>query len=138
MEGLGKNMIKALNNAQFLESNKLIAEFMGIDKSRIVDKLPTNNKGEYTTLNNKLIYSESLQYHSSWDKLMPVVDKILTDNSSFCNISGPGSLSMTKEWCFDFLTDQTNGNSNYGKTLIEAVYKSVIDYIKWYNKNKKQ
>jgi hypothetical protein len=43
------------------ENNKLIAEFMGIDQVDIDTWLETNS---------------NLHYHTSWDWLMPVIEKI--------------------------------------------------------------
>ena len=43
------------------ENNKLIAEFMGVDQVDIDTWLETNS---------------NLQYHNSWDWLMPVLKKI--------------------------------------------------------------
>ena len=53
------------------KSNKLIAEFMGMthhhnDKSMMVKETPQGNE---------VIPIDSLQYHSSWDWLMPVISK---------------------------------------------------------------
>ena len=69
-----------------------------------------------------------LYYHSSWDWLMPVVEKI------------------EKECSHEVVIFSTHCNVNQGKThdmgyiggktKIEAVYKSVIEFIKWYNQNK--
>tara|TARA_R100000900_G_C3333803_1_gene163896 strand:+ start:917 stop:1204 length:288 start_codon:yes stop_codon:yes gene_type:complete len=49
------------------ENNKLIAEFMGI----VYPKL--NN---VIVIDNVVIKEDELQYHLSWDWLMPVVEKI--------------------------------------------------------------
>ena len=53
-------------------NNKIIAEFMGMnihhnDKSMMVTK---------TSQGNEVIPTDSLQYDSSWDWLMPVIEKI--------------------------------------------------------------
>ena len=54
------------------KTNKLIAEFMGMnihhnDKSMMVKS---------TSQGNEVVPIDSLEYDSSWDWLMPVIDKI--------------------------------------------------------------
>ncbi len=54
------------------KNNKLIAEFMGLtnhhnDSSMMVTKTPQGNE---------IVPIDSLQYDSSWDWLMPVIEKI--------------------------------------------------------------
>ena len=90
-----------------MKDNKLIAEFMG-----------------YTDKNKKIkeIYSQeaevkSFSYHTSWDWLMPVVQK-----------------------CFD--TQQPEEGQHYfiNESLltmdIEVVYDRVVEFINEYNKRK--
>ena len=50
-----------------LENNKLIAEFMGITP---------NEAGVYHVSKHKGYSLENLQYHTSWDWLMPVIENI--------------------------------------------------------------
>src|SRR5205814_9893195 len=62
---------KPMNN---IDGNKCIAEFMGIPKEGIF--ITTNFEG-------KMQFSTDYQYHSSWDWLMEVVEKIESlDNGS--------------------------------------------------------
>ena len=77
-----------------------------------------------------------LLYHHSWDWLMPVVEKIESLNS-ICLIKN--------HWCNIKTTDFDSVNIKGFSTLkicdtkIEAVYKAVVEFIKWYNQqNKKQ
>ena len=51
-----------------MKDNKLIAEFMGVD---------------YVDIDTYLEDNKKLQYHTSWDWLMPVVNKcLITDDST--------------------------------------------------------
>ena len=141
-----------------MEANKLIAEFMG----GIVEMYTEWNSGETWEIctlpkesnplymqnpnaygigvfktedfkrKNVNVHERCLQYHQSWDWLMPVVEKIErtstdnTDNSDNffnvmievfeCNING-GDISICE--C--------------GNTKREATYNAVVEYIKWYN-----
>ena len=54
-----------------MENNKLIAEFMGLDSFK--DSLATLHQGK---INVDVDVYEQAQYHTSWDWLMPVVEKI--------------------------------------------------------------
>ena len=58
-----------MSEQEILDGNKLIAEFMG---AKYNSKLDLVNLGA----NHKLVGINELQYHSSWDWIMPVVDKI--------------------------------------------------------------
>ena len=121
------------------ENNKLIAEFMGVD-SQI---LSTNNVHSwsdapfyYITEDSKEKVMEGVskysKYHTSWDWLMPVVEKIECtpidndDNSDNffnvmievfeCNING-GDICICEN----------------GHTKREATYNAVLEFIKQYN-----
>ena len=86
-----------------VDANKLIAEFMGI-------KL-TENGLAWDYINNPIP-----SYHTSWDWLMPVVQKV----SSLCD--EPCELDNMKH---ALLTGD-----------IESVYDDVVEFIKEYNDEK--
>ena len=52
-------------NKNKMENNKLIAEFMGLQFSKGEYYRPLYNSGDWTPENE-------LQYHTSWDLLIPV------------------------------------------------------------------
>ena len=109
---------------EIIEGNKLITKF-------------TQLRGEYDE-DNDTIYLESdldgegvyklsqLKYHSSWDWLMPVVEKIENFNDS-CTL-----FIIEDERCH---VNSQNGFEidSTGHTKIEAVYNATIAFIKWYN-----
>ena len=82
-----------------ISDNEMIAEFMGVD---------------YVDIDTYLENNKKLQYHTSWDWLMPVVQK-----------------------CFD--TQQPSEGQHYfiNESLltmdIEVVYDRVVEFIKEYN-----
>jgi len=93
-----------------MEDNKLIAEFMGYIKySEQHHDLYCEETGELGEFKN-------LQYHTSWDWLMPVVSKIARNEEYFENV--------WSERLFDIVP--------FGR--IEEVYEVVVEFIKEYNK----
>ena len=55
-----------------MNDNKLIAEFMGMTYG-------DPNDNSVMTQGSEVIPIESMEYHTSWDWLMPVVEKIETE-----------------------------------------------------------
>lgn len=129
-----------------VETNALIAKFMVPDQivnirdhGRVVFIEPIEMQATW--------FLEELLYHKSWDWLMPVVFKIenlrleLPDYnvvewfevhrfSKTCLIKS--GLRGTEEYMKSpYFYEQ----SNFGETEIEAVYKAVTKFIKWYNEN---
>ena len=94
-----------------MKDNKLIAEFMGKPyKQEFLEK------GVGGVFEEVVLY-EDLQYHTSWDWLMPVVYKIL--------------------WLEDYedesYEDIYNGLTN---AILSQTFEAVVVFIKEYNQNK--
>lgn len=94
------------------EGNQLIANFIGI----LTD-------GDRTS---KHFGSKLLQYHSSWDWLMPVVEKIeaIEDSDNY-------EVDIFGNCCQIGISENA-----IGETKIEATWNAVILFIQWYNQNK--
>jgi hypothetical protein len=97
-----------------MEENTLIAEFMGFQKTDI---------GWYDseeTLTSEVFGSDNtfdfLNYHKSWDWLMPVVEKIMWDN----DITDDSCTKIADALC---------------DAKIDRVYDAIVEFIKWYNQN---
>lgn len=82
------------------------------------------------------------KYHSSWDSLMPVVEKIETPVVSKGKmIWAAADVEILYKACrISYEPDEESGDTNeetkiqaHGKTKHEAVYKAVYQFIKWYN-----
>ena len=97
-------------NKNKMENNKLIAEFMGLQFSKGEYYRPLYNSGDWTPENE-------LQYHTSWDWLMPVISKITRD----------------EEYLEDDYREHLMDIVPYGH--IEDTYDAVVTFITEHNKN---
>lgn len=95
------------------KNNILIAKFMGYENNN-----PTKGFLKHPTIENRFDRQEFLDYHASWDWLMPVVKKI-----SRLGIDHNEEL-FKQLW---------NGLSIVN---IELLYIDTMNYIKWFNQQK--
>ena len=135
------------------ENNKLIAEFMGW---KLQDNPTERWYGSYKEQNgilHKNTNKEPLLFHTSWDWLMPVVDKIERQHKANFRIKciwnefnecsyyqvivniEQGEMSKDRSCIYDSkkVYDYIGDTS---KCKVSATYKAVVEFIKWYNKNK--
>ena len=93
-----------------MKDNKLIAEFMGKPyKQEFLEK------GVGGVFEEVVLY-EDLQYHTSWDWLMPVIEKCLV-----------GEAEQSEEISNTTIKNIYEGICNQD---ISFAYKSVVDFIK--------
>ena len=117
------------------ENNKLIAEFMAVypkdtTKSPYLPSPFYAGAGASWDETSKQKLMPQLQYHDSWDWLMPVVEKIETilhDDSTVHIEYNRCWIDHYEAWA---IIDVVHNSR------LEAVYKAVIEFIKWYNENK--
>lgn len=100
------------------ENNKLIAEFMEIDKI-------SSNVLREAMLND-------LEYHSDWNELMKVVEKI-EELGFWVDISG----SQYKHCRIGIMNSFNPFINKSENSKIEAVYNACLDFIKYYNEQSK-
>lgn len=109
---------------QQVEDNKTITEYMDYI-------LPNGNSQDHNKkIANNINDFLQTDYHSSWNWLMPVVEKIVGEDSSNFHVDAPGYLYSGGLWGFNMLDDNVNGQSERSHSLIQAVYVSVVRYIK--------
>jgi hypothetical protein len=123
-----------MTDEEILEGNKLIAEFIGwkeyqdslnSNKGRIVMEFP----------GKKSVFLDMMKYHSSWDWLMPVVEKIEKNGAI---VEMWGSLGWNcRIWVMENGEKKVNLLDGDKETLIEAAFPVVVEFIKWYNQNGK-
>lgn len=102
------------------ENNILIAEFMDTRKRG------TYNYFYYIPAFERVFNSDELKFNSSWDWLIPVVEKI--ESLGF-------RIEIVKHICRLKINDNINIVFSENMTKIESVYFTVIEFIKWYNEN---
>jgi hypothetical protein len=104
------------------ENNKLIANFMGLNLYR--------SKWYKSTLaTEKIICKENeLQYHSDWNWLMEVVDKIESLDFNFNITSRDATVLKNHGAIYQTLIYRIDGTKK-----IKAVYNTCVEFIKWYN-----
>jgi hypothetical protein len=115
--------------------NELIAEFRGLPRTGEPDSKSFVTRKGNTHLN-------SLEYHTSWDWLMPVVEKIQDVEIVKNRVKRTAAnVQIFYKACFiEYSPDEESGDDNgefkiqtKGDTKLEAVYKAVVEFIKWYN-----
>lgn len=107
------------------EGNRVIAEFMGMKR---------HNHASYITWEHekgKHIFESVLQYNSSWDWLMPVVEKIESLGYIFAMQSNTVVITSPKSKKPHY----KNLYKNDGIKKIECVFIAIVAFINWYNQN---
>ena len=99
-----------------MKDNKLIAEFMGVDSFK--DSLATLHQGK---INVNVDVYEQAQYHTSWDWLMPVVEKCLEKHNNLIN--GRDVID----------TSYSSIAQALQVVSLKETYKAVVEFIKEYN-----
>lgn len=132
---------------EIIEDNKLIAEFMGWSSHPKLENCSINrNKNRilpFWVSYNMEIPNDEFKYHSSWDWLMPVVEKI--ESLNFKTVLATSELT-----CYKYYMNIITGIGIVKETIdnpsklmcksnskIECVWSTVVEFIKWYNKQPK-
>jgi len=102
-----------------MESNKLIAEFMGVpcDKDLYTPLCPYTGETLF-------IPSSQMKYDTSWDWLMPVVEKI--ESLGYWVNRNDGDITISNKSDMVVVTPMSSGG-------IDMMYKAVVEFIKEYN-----
>ena len=82
--------------------------------------------GVFTGIKTEYFKYEDLKFHSDWNWLMEVVEKIESIKGTQIFING-----ISCEIMFKGRENRKNIN-----TKIEAVYNACLEFIKWYNEQK--
>lgn len=117
--------------------NLLIAKFMD-------NWTDTGLEPAFHVHNHKGYELHELQFHTSWDWLIPVVEKIGSTDYSSVDIHWGTGCTDSFAWC-DILWSNNSKSFHTSddlntdeQSLIKAIWLAVIEFIKWYNKNVKK
>ena len=116
------------------ENNKIIAEFMGIQP---IEAISDNTSKTYYYYNNSEMedYEALPEYHSDWNWLMKVVEKI---EKEFCS-TNIHYYSQKQMYSVEFLGFNIEyDNSEYGDDKMKILYDSCVKFINFYNKQKEE
>ncbi len=138
-----------------MEGNKLIMKFAGNLKilkiSPLVYKVngqnfrlreePKDYEDYFLTLFCDPNNTGSIKYHSSWNLLMPVVEKIESlhydTRIAATYFLEDGDYKAVYYMDIETLTGLTISYTKERKSKIETVWISIINFIKWYNNQPK-
>lgn len=121
-----------------MTNNEVIAEFMGAEKGLSTEAYPNVYTGVSHNMMGIITVDVSrMKFHTSWDWLMPVVEKIE-------DLEVVDRFDIYKNdvyiWAEDYLENKCRIELSYGEihnpdysTKIEAVYNAILTFIKWYN-----
>jgi len=115
-----------------LEGNKLIADFMG---ATVTQPYSENKDYEqdgvlfyYPDRSSPSVFknmsSASVKYHSSWDWLMPVVEKI--------EVMGI-SVEIDGNWCAVQVGQNVPQTAGSAESKIKATWMAIVNFIQWHN-----
>lgn len=123
-----------MKNEDILDGNKLICEFMIESDSHLFTSPNYEKLGRHWISQkfqgienpdgNDLLYSAEMKFHSSWDWLIPIIDKI-TSMDKYSKY-----IEYTSSMVYD-------GGIFLNTKFIENTFNDVVAYIKWYNLNYK-
>ncbi len=129
----------------YKETNKLIAKFLGAKKTDVSGL----QSAIWYPINGKSVYEHKLKFHSSWNWLMRVVEKIentrTIENDGYYDLTiFSDAVIVTKELNREDIIiinkSEVIGSLNHECILFEdkitSVYQACILFIRWYNKNK--
>lgn len=132
-----------MTQKEILEGNKLIAVFMGLELEEILFGKYVYAREEFKDVHKlNTYYTEfyepnELLYDFSWDWLMPVVEKIcrlrVGDGKDFIDFSYPRTFGMLNTKTDEIMVRLNGFSLKEASTLIEALWKSIVEFIKWYN-----
>lgn len=118
-----------LSNHTF-ENNGLIADFMGKPRHQTYK---TFFRVESENGSVGMVHAEDFKYHTSWDWLMPVVQKISDMRDVEVEFTiGDRFVWVTPE-CGDSVFFSGNNPEDKKEQMISKVYRGVVSYIEHIN-----
>lgn len=116
-----------MTQEEIIDGNKLINKFINYKNIGELDKEIYGKDSLYII--------KHLKYHSSWSWLMPVVEKIEYELQHPFHIV-KSSVVIKENNTISSKSIINHSNNPITLNKIEAIWFAVIEFIKWYNKNK--
>jgi hypothetical protein len=138
-----------------MEENKLIAEFMGFRKVSCIrsengkyfdyslpdgfdlileEEIEIESQLGWGLVSKDTVFISDLIFHSDWNWLMAVVDKI----ESFVDDDKCAKYNFIIEQSFVEIIDNNTSDTiveTDEETKMKSIYQAVIKFIKWYEQN---
>lgn len=106
-----------------MKDNKLIAEFMGYHYVA-----ETTSTHDYFMVKGRYIRPYGIIFDTDWNWLMKVVEKIENFGFEFFIVESRCKIAHNTDHSIETIVDfEIIG------TKIQATYKAVVEFIKWYN-----
>ena len=125
------------------ESNRLIAEFMGVGPRLNSDGYYSYVDGVFFTVRTRDqematdAVAKYVKYHSSWDWLIPVLEKIIRleigDDVNTIKYAFPRTFGMIDEGTGKFMVRLNGFFLHKENKLIDAAYSAIVEFINHYN-----
>lgn len=113
-----------------IEHSRILAKFMGGEN--YAKGRPDMWCFEQNPLGNKWLHDRELNYHTDWNRLMQVVQKIESLGFEFIIAESRANIAPVSDKSVDqFIIIDIIG------TKIEAVYNACVEFVKWYNSQPK-
>jgi len=109
------------------DNNRLIAEFLGY---AYCERYQYEGWYKNHEFNNRICDFDGLKFHTSWDDLMNVIRKIEHLFEGYVNFKiDSDNIKITVPELRYVYKSQHEVDDK-----LEATYKAVVEFIKWYNK----
>ena len=128
---MGNESHMMMEDKKILKNNKLIAEFMGFKNHGAYHETVDYEEG--LPMAGWKQRANELCFHTSWDCLMPVVEKIDTLSYHHC---GGTDLTYRFYWIKPYakiIKHATIIAEDNHPVMMTAIYNMVVKFIKWYN-----
>lgn len=126
-----------MTDLEIIEGNRIVADFMGWHDEVLQSFTPPNDKHFFCSpINQERVVIEypimidDLKYHTSWDWLMGVCEKLISEGVN---------VNIINRYCQIILfSADGNGAILYHKsntmahTAIENTWQAVVDFIRWH------
>jgi len=111
-----------------IEDNKSIAEFMEYERNKMEYFIFQHGYFDFNGQWIDKFHKKDLEFHKSWDWLMPVVQKI--NNNLINDLSYEVTISPSETTILE--KNLTVGPIIYGDDIFDNTYKAIIEFIEFY------